>query len=98
MGISPGTKITYLDTSLRDGSHAVDHEISPAQVRQVVGGLAASGVQYIEVGHGAGLGGSSLLQGRASYPNTELFDAATEALDNATLCALMLPGVGVMDE
>jgi 4-hydroxy 2-oxovalerate aldolase len=91
-------QVTYLDTSLRDGSHAVDHDVSPDQVRQVVGGLSASGVRYIEVGHGAGLGGSSLLQGRGHYANTELFDAAGEVIGDATLCTLMLPGVGVMDE
>jgi 4-hydroxy-2-oxovalerate aldolase len=93
-----GTRINYLDTSLRDGSHAVEHDFSPEQVRHVVGGLSASGVRYIEVGHGAGLGGSSLLQGRGSYSNTELFDAASEVIGDATLCTLMLPGVGVMDE
>jgi 4-hydroxy 2-oxovalerate aldolase len=93
-----GSEITYLDTSLRDGSHAVDHDVTPDQVRRVVGGLAASSVRYIEVGHGAGLGGSSLLQGRGRHSNTALFDAAAEVIGDATLCTLMLPGLGVMDE
>lgn len=96
---SPASRqITYLDTSLRDGSHALDHDLSPEQVRNVVGGLSASGVQYIEVGHGAGLGGDSLLQGRGSHSNTELFDAAAEVIGDATLVTLMLPGLGVMDD
>jgi 4-hydroxy 2-oxovalerate aldolase len=92
------TRITYLDTSLRDGSHAVDHDVSPEQVRKVVSGLAASGVRYIEVGHGAGLGGSSLLQGRGRFENVDLFDAAAKVIGESTLVTLMLPGLGVMDE
>lgn len=97
MAATPG-HISYLDTSLRDGSHALDHNLSPSQVREVVAGLSASGVKYIEVGHGAGLGGSSLLQGRGSHENTELFDAAADVIGDATLCALMVPGMGVMDD
>lgn len=92
------TSITYLDTSLRDGSHALDHEVTPAMVREVVGGLSGSGVRFIEVGHGAGLGGSSLLQGRGIATNAELFTAASEVIGDATLCTLMLPGLGVMDD
>jgi 4-hydroxy 2-oxovalerate aldolase len=95
---SEPTVITYLDTSLRDGSHAVDHETSPDQVRDVVAGLVAGGVRYIEVGHGAGVGGSSLLQGRGRYENSELFDAASEVIGDSTLVTLMVPGMGVMDE
>lgn len=94
----PTATVNYLDTSLRDGSHALDHELSPSVVRTIVDGLVRGGVRFIEVGHGAGLGGSSLLQGRGLASNAELFDAATEVIGDATLCTLMLPGLGVMDD
>jgi 4-hydroxy-2-oxovalerate aldolase len=96
--VNPAQEINYLDTTLRDGSHAVDHEFSPSVVRSVVGRLSAAGVRYIEVGHGAGLGGSSALQGFGRYENEELFDAAAKVAGESTLVALMMPGMGVMED
>jgi 4-hydroxy 2-oxovalerate aldolase len=94
----PALPVTYLDTTLRDGSHALDHDVSPDLVRAVVTGLAAAGVRYVEVGHGAGLGGSSLLQGLGSHENEALFDAACEVAGDSQLVVLLVPGIGVMDE
>lgn len=92
------TEFHYVDSTLRDGSHAVDHEITPEFCRDVVAGLVRAGVRNIEVGHGAGLGGSSLLQGFARTENVDLFDAAASVLGDATLFTLLVPGIGVMDE
>ncbi|MCW2744545.1 MAG: 4-hydroxy-2-oxovalerate aldolase [Mycobacterium sp.] len=92
------TEFQYVDSTLRDGSHAVDHQITPEFCRDVVAGLVGAGVRNIEVGHGAGLGGSSLLQGFARTENVDLFDAAASVLGDATLFTLLIPGIGVMDE
>src|SRR5438270_11328533 len=90
--------VEYVDTTLRDGSHAVDHEFDPQTCAAVVSGLVAAGVRFIEVGHGAGLGGSCLLQGLAPFDNLDLFDAATDAIEDATLVSLLVPGVAVLDD
>ena len=90
--------IEYLDTTLRDGSHAVHHDFTVEQYRAVVAGLVGAGVRRIEIGHGAGLGGSSLLQGFGRVENTLLFEAAAPVRGNATLYALLVPGIGVLDE
>lgn len=92
------TALHYVDSTLRDGSHAVDHDITPEFCREVVAGLVRGGVRNIEVGHGAGLGGSSLLFGRGRTENVDLFDAAVSVLGDATLFAMLIPGMGVMDE
>jgi 4-hydroxy 2-oxovalerate aldolase len=92
------TTVNYLDTTLRDGSHAIDHELTPETVREVVAALAAANVRYIEIGHGAGLGGSSALQGFAKYDNETLLDAAKPRAAGATLISLLVPGIGIMDD
>jgi 4-hydroxy 2-oxovalerate aldolase len=92
------TAFHYVDSTLRDGSHAVDHNVTPEFCREVVAGLVGAGVRNIEVGHGAGLGGSSLLMGRGLTENVDLFDAASSVLGDATLYTMLIPGMGVMDE
>lgn len=92
------TEFHYVDSTLRDGSHAIDHETTPEFCRDVVAGLVGAGVRNIEVGHGAGLGGSSLLHGFGATDNVDLFDAAASVIGDATLFTLLVPGIGVMDE
>ena len=88
--------VRITDTSLRDGSHAVAHRFTVAQVRAVVAGLDAAGVPVIEVAHGDGLGGSSLTYGRSLVDERELIAAACEAAERARIASLILPGVGTV--
>jgi len=88
--------IRITDTTLRDGSHAVGHAFTVAQVRDVVAGLDAAGVPVIEVAHGDGLGGSTLTYGRSAVDERELIAAACETARRATVAALILPGVGTV--
>ena len=56
-------KVRVTDTSLRDGSHAMSHQFTAEQVREVAGALDEAGVQVIECNHGDGLAGSSIQYG-----------------------------------
>ncbi|MBI5103907.1 MAG: 4-hydroxy-2-oxovalerate aldolase [Solirubrobacterales bacterium] len=91
---SPALDVRITDTSLRDGSHAVAHRFTVAQVRSMVAALDQAGVPVIEVSHGDGLGGSSLTYGRSGTDERELIAAACETATSATIAALVLPGVG----
>lgn len=92
------TTLEYLDTTLRDGSHAIDHQFTAADCSTIVSRLAQAGVRYIEVGHGAGLGGSTVLQGFGRTSNPDLFDAAAAVRGDAELMTLLVPGFAVMDD
>ncbi len=93
-----GDRIHVLDTTLRDGSHAVSHSYSPEQVRAIAGGLERAHVEYVEVSHGDGLAGSSFNYGFSSYPEEELLAAASSQLHEAKLTVLLLPGIGTQED
>ena len=84
------------DTTLRDGSHAVSHQFTEAQVRGVVHALDAAGVQVIEVSHGDGLGGSSFNYGFSKVDEMRLIAAAVDEAARARIAVLMLPGLGTV--
>ena len=90
--------IRVIDTTLRDGSHAVAHQFTVEQVRDVVAALDGAGVPVIEVAHGDGLGGSTLTYGRSGTDERELIAAACETAQRATIAALILPGVGTVHD
>ena len=90
--------VRICDSSLRDGSHAVSHRFSVEQIRQVVGGLDRAGVPVIEVSHGDGLGGSSFNYGFSATDERELIAAAVGSATRAKIAALLLPGLGTVDD
>ena len=90
--------VRLFDATLRDGSHAVRHRFAPEQVAAIAAGLDRAGVQVIGVGHGDGLGGSSLQLGRSAYPDGELLAAAASVLTRARLAVTLVPGIGTKDE
>lgn len=92
------SSVRIIDTTLRDGSHAVHHQYTTDQVFKICQGLEASGVYAAEVGHGAGLGGSVLEYGFARHTDRELLSSARKALKNTKLATLLVPGLGTMDD
>lgn len=89
-------QIHIVDTTLRDGSHAVSHSFSPDQVRKIASQLDESGVYMIEVSHGDGISGSSYNYGFSKYPEMDLIAAAADVVKNAKLDILLIPGIGTV--
>ena len=98
MAYSENLDVRITDSSLRDGSHAKQHKFTTEQVTAIVGALDAAGVPVIEVAHGDGLGGSSFNYGFSLVDERELLAAAVAAKANAKIAALMLPGLGTLDD
>ena len=86
------------DTTLRDGSHAMRHQFTRQQVRDIVTALDEAGVPVIEVTHGDGLAGSSIQYGFSLTNEMDLISEAREVVKNAKIAALLLPGIGTRQE
>lgn len=91
-------RIHIVDTTLRDGSHAVGHQFTLEQVKQVAQGLDESGLEYIEVTHGDGLNGSSYNYGFSLFSDEEYLKAASKRIKNGKLTILLIPGIGVKED
>lgn len=87
-----------IDSTLRDGSHAISHQYYAEDVIRIVAGLDAAGVQVIEIAHGDGLGGSSFNYGFSAVSEKELIARACETTTRAQIACLLLPGIGLADD
>ncbi|WP_275559371.1 4-hydroxy-2-oxovalerate aldolase [Streptomyces sp. 5-6(2022)] len=83
---------------MRDGSHAVAHRFTETQVRDTVRALDAAGVEWIEVSHGDGVGGSSFNYGFSGTDEMSLINAAREEARRAKIAVLLVPGIGTVDD
>ena len=64
--------VRLIDSTLRDGSHAMAHQFTSDMVRDIVKALDAAGIDTLEISHGDGLGGSSFNYGFSKEPENDL--------------------------
>ena len=96
--MSETTSVTINDCTLRDGMHALGHQYTVDQMVEIAGRLNEAGVDIIEVSHGDGLSGNSLNYGFSAHTEREYLTAVRQVLDSAKLAALLLPGIGTIDD
>jgi 4-hydroxy 2-oxovalerate aldolase len=87
-----------LDTTLRDGSYAVDFKFTLDDTRKIASELESAGVQQIEIGHGWGLNAESAGLGKAAHSDAEYIKAARESVKNSKFGCFFIPGVGRTDD
>jgi 4-hydroxy 2-oxovalerate aldolase len=90
--------VRIVDTTLRDGSHAMAHRFTETQVRDTVRALDAAGIEWIEVSHGDGVGGSSFNYGFSGTDEMALIAAARDEARQARIAVLLVPGIGTVDD
>jgi 4-hydroxy-2-oxovalerate/4-hydroxy-2-oxohexanoate aldolase len=93
-----GAHVTLHDMSLRDGMHPKRHQITLEQMVAVATGLDAAGVPLIEVSHGDGLGGASINYGFPRHSDREYLQAVVPRMTRSKISALLLPGIGTVDD
>ena len=93
-----GRKVIVHDMCLRDGMHAKREQMSIEQMVRVATALDDAGVPYIQVTHGAGMGGNSLQHGFAPHSNEEYISAVAAAVKRTRISVLLIPGLGTMKE
>src|SRR5665647_2501751 len=90
--------IHVTDLTLRDGSYGIMHQYTKQQVADITRGLADAGVKIIEVGHGDGVGGSTITYGRSLLTEDQMFQTAADNKGDAELQLVVIPGIGTMEE
>ena len=90
------SKIIITDSSLRDGNHAVKHKIDLDSIDRYSKFAEAAGIQILEVGHGNGLGASSLLIGQSPFTDEQMLKTAKQNLSNTKLGIHIIPGIATV--
>ena len=93
-----GRRIKLMDLTLRDGMHAIGHQFTPETMAFLAEKIDTVGVDYIEFGHGNGLGGSSLQYGLGAGTDLEYIEAVTKVVKNTELSVITIPGIGTRFE
>jgi len=85
-------KILISDPTLRDGNHAVRHQLSRESFVSYCKAAEAAGVPIVEVGHGNGLGASSMLVGECRLSDEEILSLSRANLSKSRLGIHVIPG------
>lgn len=88
--------VTIIDSTLRDGSHAIFHKLTKSNIVSYAKGAEIAGIPFLIVGHGNGLGASSLQLGQSLLSDHEMLKLAQAQLKNTKLGAFLIPGFGTI--
>lgn len=90
--------ILVLDPTLRDGSHAIHHQTTDRHLSLYAEAVEKAGVPVLEIGHGLGIGASSLQIGKSLLSDEAMIRAALVKLKNTKLCVFMIPGLATINK
>ena len=91
-------KVLINDPTLRDGNHAVRHQLTATQIAAYAAAADAAGIPIVEVGHGNGLGASSLQVGLSLTDDLTMLKVARKNLRNSKLGVFIIPGFGTLNK
>ena len=91
-------KVLISDVTLRDGNHAINHAIDEQTINNYCKLLNNTGVDICEIGHGNGIGASSLSIGRAKTDYVKSLTVAKKSLKKIKLSVHAIPGFVKIDD
>lgn len=93
-----GRRIVIHDPTLRDGSHAIHHQLTEDMIRSYATLADQAGVDVIEVGHGNGVGASSLQVGESLLSDSKILSIARSSIKNAKLGIHCIPSFATINK
>ena len=91
-------KIIISDPTLRDGNHAARHQLTLEQIKNYCEHADAAGIPIVEVGHGNGIGASSLLVGKCRETEYDMLTTARKHLKKSKLGIHSIPGFSTIEK
>jgi 4-hydroxy 2-oxovalerate aldolase len=89
-------QLMFFDSTLRDGSHAIQHQLSLLNIEDYCKEADTAGFHTIIVGHGNGLGASSLQVGLSLCTDRQMLTTAKKQLKKTKLGVFLIPGFGTI--
>src|SRR3989344_326543 len=90
--------IIIIESTLRDGSHAIRHQFTESQIKAYAKGAELARIPILMIGHGNGLGASSLQLGLSRLSDTQMLKNARAQLRRTLLGAFLIPGFGTIKD
>jgi 4-hydroxy 2-oxovalerate aldolase len=90
--------IIISDVTLRDGNHALNHSINLKIIEEYCKFAEYSNLSVVEVGHGNGIGASSLSVGRSIYSDKKILISARKFLKKTKLSVHSIPGFSTIED
>lgn len=90
--------VTILDTTLRDGSYAINFEFSAQDTAIISHELESAGVKFIEIGHGVGLHASECGFGQALESDLDYMKSVSNLLHKAKFGFFCIPGIARLSD
>lgn len=89
--------VEYHDLTLRDGCHAISHKVTANMIKKHCLFVEKSKIPVMEIGHGNGLGASSILIGKSTLSDVEMISLAKNYLKNTKLSVHVIPGLATIE-
>ena len=91
-------KVKFFDSTLRDGSHALKQKLTENQIESYCKVIDNAHMHTVIVGHGNGIGASSIQMGLCELDEIEMLKIAKRNLPGTTLGAFVTVGFGTIEE
>ena len=91
-------RLIVSDVTLRDGNHAVNHSLNINVIKKYCLEAEKVNIKVVEVGHGNGLGASSLAIGRSAITDELALKTSRKNLKKTKLSIHSIPGFSRIDD